>query len=71
MTTPIDISNEIKNDQFMDQHTLMEMTKENLVGAIAKILKTERDLDFLLELRQRDLETLVACLRDWTDQEEK
>ena len=71
MTTPIHISNEIKNDQFMDQHTLMEMTKENLVGAAAEILKPERDLDFLLELRQRDLETLVACLRDWTDQEEK
>ncbi len=47
------------------------MTKENLVGRIAKILKIERDLDFLLELRQRDLEFLVACLSDWTDPEEK
>ena len=55
----------------MDQYTLEEMTKENLVGTIAQTLKTERDLDFLLELRQRDLEILVACLRDWTDQEEK
>jgi hypothetical protein len=55
----------------MDQHTLKEMTRENLSGMIVKILKTERDLDFLLELRQRDLEILAACLRDWTDQEEK
>ena len=55
----------------MDQHTLKEMTKEDLVGEIAKILKTGRDLDFLLELRQRDLEILAACLRDATDQEEK
>jgi len=55
----------------LDQHTLKEMTKENLVGTIAKILKTERDLAFLLDLRQRDLEFLAACLRDWTDPEEK
>lgn len=45
--------------------------QKSLVGMIAKILKTERDLDFLLELRQRDLEFLMACLRDWTDPEEK
>jgi len=55
----------------MGQHTLEGMIKENLVGTIARTLETERDLDLLLDLRQRDLEILVACLRDWTDQEEK
>ena len=39
-----------------------EITKETLAGTISKLLKTERDLDFLLELRQRELEFLVACL---------
>jgi hypothetical protein len=28
------------------------------------------DLDFLLELRQKELEILAACLRDSTEQEE-
>jgi hypothetical protein len=52
-------------------HSKKEMTKETLAGAISKLLKTERDLDFLLELRRRDLEFLVACLRDGPDPEEK
>jgi len=55
----------------MDQQTLMRMPKEHLVDTIAGILKTGMDLDFLLELRQRDLEIIVACFRDWTQQEGK
>ena len=69
--TPLDVSNEFENNRLMGQHTLEEMIRENLVGTIARTLETERDLDLLLDLRQRDLEILVACLRDWTDQEEK
>ena len=38
---------------------------------IVKMLKTERDLDFVMELRQKELEILVACLRNRMDQERK
>ena len=48
----------------MDQQKLMVMTKRDLVGTIARILKTERNLDFLLKLEPKDLESLAACLRD-------
>jgi hypothetical protein len=40
------------------------MTKEKLIEIIQGILKTDADLDFLLQLRKTDLETLVACIRD-------
>ena len=46
----------------MYQQKLGGRTKEDLVDAIAKILKGERDLDFLLELNLKELEILLACL---------
>ena len=46
---------------------LRMMTKEKLVDAIAKILKTDMDLDFLLKLAPRELEILVVSLRDLID----
>jgi len=55
----------------MDQQKLFVMTEKDLVGTIARILKTQRNLDFLLKLAPKDLEILVACLRDWMDQERK
>ncbi len=55
----------------MDQQKLIVMTEKDLVGTIARILKTQRNLDFLLKLAPKDLEILVACLRDWMDQERK
>jgi hypothetical protein len=55
----------------MDRQKLRGMTKEDLVATIAKILKTERDLGFLLRLAPQELEILVPCLRDWVDQESR
>ncbi len=43
------------------------MTKEKLVDKIKKILKTDNDLDFLLELKKEEIERLVACIRDRVD----
>jgi hypothetical protein len=44
------------------------MTKEKLIEIILGLLKTEADLTFLLQLKTRDLETLVACIRGRVDQ---
>ena len=39
------------------------MSKEELIKILQKILKTETNLDFLLELKKDDLERLVAVVR--------
>ena len=44
------------------------MPKEELVENIRQLLKTDNDLNFLLELKKEDLESLVACIRDRVDQ---
>jgi len=41
-----------------------EVTKEELITILKKVLKTDADLDFLLRLTVKDLETLVACVRN-------
>lgn len=43
------------------------MNNAELLEIIKKILKTNADLDFLLDLQGSDLETLVACIRDRCD----
>lgn len=43
------------------------MTKEELVGKIMEILKTDNDLGFLLQLKKTEVETLIACIRDRVD----
>jgi hypothetical protein len=43
------------------------MTKEELIEKIKGILKTDSDLSFLLQLKQPDVETLIACIRDRVD----
>ena len=43
------------------------MTKEELVEKIKELLKTDNDLNFLLELKKEELERLVACIRDRVD----
>jgi len=43
------------------------MTKEKLVEKIKELLKTDIDLDFLLILKEEELERLVACIRDRVD----
>ncbi len=43
------------------------MTKDKLVDKIKELLKTDNDLDFLLELKKEEIERLVACIRDRVD----
>jgi len=38
-------------------------SNKDLVGLAKKVLKTDMNLDFLLEFNPRDLEILVACIR--------
>ena len=40
------------------------MTKEELIKIIQRLLKSDVDLNFLLQLKKTELETLVACVRD-------
>ena len=44
------------------------MTQEELLEIIKKLLKTDRDLEFLLRLDNEELRILVACIRDRVDQ---
>ncbi len=44
------------------------MTNEELVKKIKELLKTDADLAFLLVLKRKDLEKLVACIRARVDQ---
>lgn len=48
-----------------------KMTQERLVKIIQELLKSDASLSFLQELRQEDLEKLVACVRARLDQLEK
>jgi hypothetical protein len=41
--------------------------KTELLEIIKKLLKTEADLDFLMNLPESDLETLVVCKRERFD----
>ncbi len=43
------------------------MTKDKLVEKIRELLKTDIDLNFLLELKKEEPEKLVACIRDRVD----
>ena len=45
------------------------MTKDKLIEIIQGILETDVDMRFLLQLNERDLETLIACIRERVDQE--
>jgi len=44
------------------------MTKSDLVRKIMELLNTDIDLNFLMELKKEELETLVACIRDRVSQ---
>jgi hypothetical protein len=44
------------------------MTNEELVKKIKELLNTDADLDFLLVLKRKDLEKLVASIRARVDQ---
>jgi len=45
-------------------------SNEDLVDLIKKVLETDINLDFLLELRTGELEILAACIRNRMDQVE-
>lgn len=44
------------------------MKKEEIIKKIGKILRTDLDLNFLAILKEEELETLIACIRDRVDQ---
>jgi hypothetical protein len=44
------------------------MTNDELVKKVEDLLNTDADLDFLLVLKKRDLEKLVACIRGRLEQ---
>ena len=43
------------------------MTKGELVGKIREILKTDNDFSYLLQLKKKEVETLIACIRERVD----
>lgn len=43
------------------------MTKEKLIEILRGILNTDIDLNFLKQLREYEIETLVACVRERVD----
>jgi len=45
--------------------------KDDLIDLLKKILRTNADLDYLADLEQKDLETLIAVIRDRIDQEKE
>ena len=47
------------------------MTVDELVKKVKELLRTDADLDFLLVLKKKDLEKLVACIRGRLDQVSK
>ena len=44
------------------------MKKAELIKIIQKVLETDTTLDFLRKLEEKEIETLVACVRDKVDQ---
>jgi hypothetical protein len=42
--------------------------KKHLLEIIKKLLRTDTDLDFLSNLPEDDLKTLVGCIRERVDQ---
>ena len=45
------------------------MKNDELIKILQKVLETEVTLDFLKKLEEKELETLVACVRDKVDQD--
>ena len=43
---------------------MANITKEKLIKILGSLLATDADLDFLMQLKKKELETLVACIRD-------
>jgi len=58
----------IHTDGKKSNHENYIMKKTELLDIIKKLLKTDVELDFLLNLPESDLETLVVCIRERCDQ---
>jgi len=43
------------------------MTKEKLIETIQRILKTDVDMNFLLQLKKSEIETLLVSIRSEVD----
>ena len=43
------------------------MAKEDLVAILRKLLQTDIYLDFLIQLAEADLRTLIVCIRERID----
>ena len=56
----------MKKEEIRHGNTIMDKTE--LLEIIKKILKTDVDLDFLLDFPESDLETLVVCIGERFDQ---
>ncbi len=55
-------------DSIDKKHCLgARVTKEQILGKIKEILRTDVDLDFLLGLQKKELETLISSIRDRVD----
>ncbi|MBC8176221.1 MAG: hypothetical protein H8E19_02365 [Deltaproteobacteria bacterium] len=44
------------------------MENDELIRILEKVLETEVTLDFLKKLEEKEIETLVACVRSKVDQ---
>ena len=44
------------------------MKKQELIEILKKLLETDTDMEFLRQLNDEDLQTLVACVRGRVDQ---
>jgi hypothetical protein len=44
------------------------LTKDKLLQIIKGLLSTDANLDFLLQLEEGELKSLVACIREGIDQ---
>ena len=45
------------------------MEKKDLIDLLKKILNTDVDLNFLLKLDPKEIELLIACMRDRIEKE--
>ena len=52
---------DLKDASFYQVHS--NMNKEELIEILKRVLGTDVDFSFLLQLKKKDLETLVACIR--------
>ena len=47
------------------------MTQEELIEILRKVLKTDFNLDFLMQLNEGELKTLLICIRERLEYQEK